>query len=137
MDVDFYNLTVDELKGGCLDKRVQHFEKTHDSPYCTWRIIHTEGKAGAPGLLSLLGDHLNHMDPKPGECVKHSFHYTCACVGEYCNEHLPPCDWITKVDPKNKKPLGCSSDGKAVLLVMGQINSRGGRFKISCKRLKF
>lgn len=105
MDVDFYNLTPDQLNGGCQDERVQHYEKTNNSEYCTWRVIHTEGKHGKPGLVNVKADKLNHMDPKPESCVKHKFHYTCACIGEYCNKDLPPCSWIRKADPKNENPL--------------------------------
>ncbi len=107
MDVDFYNLTTEELPDGCMDPRVQYFEKTNNSEYCTWRLIHTEGKHGKAGLISVKADQLNHMDPPPESCVKHKFHYTCACVGEYCNKGLPPCTWIRKCDPENTNPVGC------------------------------
>lgn len=107
MDVDFYNLTAEELKDGCMDPRVQHFEKTNNSEYCTWRLIHTDSKFGKRGLISVKADQLNHMDPPPESCVKHKFHYTCACVGEYCNKGLPPCTWIRKADPENLTPYGC------------------------------
>lgn len=108
MDVDHYNLTVEELKDGCMDPRVQHYSKTNKSEYCTWRVIHTLGKSGTkPGIVALKADRLNHMDPAPGTCVKHTNHYTCACTGEYCNRGLPPCAWIRKADPAFTKFSGC------------------------------
>ncbi len=107
MDVDHYNLAAEDLVDGCMDPRVQHYEKTNNSEYCTWRLIHTEGKFGKPGLINVKADKLNHMDPKPESCVKHAFHYTCACIGEYCNKNPPPCSWIRKCDPENKDPIGC------------------------------
>lgn len=111
MEVDHYNLTVEQLIDGCQDPRVQHFSQTNRSEYCTWRVIHTLGKSGTkPGIVALKADRLNHMDPPAGTCTKHSHHYTCACTGEYCNRGLPPCAWIRKVDPDATKFTGCTED---------------------------
>lgn len=107
MDVDFYNLTTDDVPNGCQDERIQYYQQPNNSEYCTWRIIHTEGKHGKVGIVSVKADQLNHMDPRPETCVKHKFHYTCACIGEYCNKELPPCTWITRCDPENTNPKGC------------------------------
>lgn len=122
MDIDFYNLTIEQVPKGCQDERVLFYQTENNSEYCSWRLIHTDGKYGPIGLIGVKADELNHMDPKPETCVKHKWHYTCACLGEYCNKGLPPCKWITKVDPDNKAPIGCLQTEKVVSKWIGKRN---------------